>query len=436
MKKKKYDTSVVMLYLIGKEYLLPKEFRKQIPYSTIASWRKIDYCSYIGHEYRIFFEEMADYLALKKTCKEQRKMLRSIAKAWLIMQNDISPIIEQAKTNVELQKKLVHAIDCLKVGFGLRKTLKLLGLTNKIYQAWSFLIRSYCTASHSFQCVKRYPHQLQKKEVQKMRKLLTAPRLLHWPIVSIAATGLRRGSIVASMYSWYKYARLMELTHKTGRKPQRKVGLLAERPNEYLHVDTTHYLISDQKVCITFVMDNFSKMILGFQVAEKLSFEVVKGALTKALKIVGRHPDQQPVNLVADGGRENNNHHINQFIAGLTNYKITKIRSLKDIKFSNSPVEAIHKIIKSRYLHNHQFHSIQQLEQFLEWAVYDYNVLRPHYKHSPKTPHEVYFGIPLKFDVKERMKSAGKIRIQKNKELRCNACVNNALLIMHNYRSA
>ena len=63
MKKKKYDTSVVMLYLVGREHLLPKNFRKQIPYSTIASWRRIDYSTYIGHEFRIFFEDHADYLA-------------------------------------------------------------------------------------------------------------------------------------------------------------------------------------------------------------------------------------------------------------------------------------------------------------------------------------------------------------------------------------
>jgi putative transposase len=171
------------------------------------------------------------------------------------------------------------------------------------------------------------------------------------------------------------------------------VGLLAQRPNEYLHVDTTYYfLTADQKVCISFVMDNYSKMILGFQVAERLSFQVVKDALVKALKTVGRHPEQLPVYLVADGGSENHNRHIDGFLAQLSGFKISKIRSLKDIRFSNSPVEAIHRVIKSRYLRNRRFDSLEQLEHYLEWAVYDYNVLRPHYAHLPQTPQEVYFG--------------------------------------------
>ena len=38
--KNKYDSSVVFLYAIGKEELMPHEFRKKIPYSTISDWRK------------------------------------------------------------------------------------------------------------------------------------------------------------------------------------------------------------------------------------------------------------------------------------------------------------------------------------------------------------------------------------------------------------
>lgn len=430
MKKKKYDTSVVMLYLIGKEHLLPKEFRKKIPYSTVASWRRIDYGSYIGQEYRIFFEDRTDYLALQKTAKDQGRILRGLARAWVLLREDVFPVIRQAQTDPALQRRVITAIEQLKTGMTLRRALRLFGLTQKRYQEWAIIVRGYCTASHSFLCVRRYPHQLQKKEVQQMKKALTAPKLAHWPISAIAGAGLRRNSIVASLYSWYKYARLLELTHKTDRGRKRPVGLLAQRPNEYLHVDSTYYLIAhDRKVCIAFVMDNYSKMILGFQVAERLSFQVVKDALTKALKTVGRHPDQQPICLVADGGSENHNTNIDEFLAGLTKFELTKIRALKDIRFSNSPVEAIHRTIKSRYLRNRHFDSLEQLEHHLEWAVYDYNVLRPHYAHLPQTPHEVYFGKALNFDIKERIRSAGKKRVQKNKSLACNACGGNTALL-------
>jgi hypothetical protein len=35
-------------------------------------------------------------------------------------------------------------------------------------------------------------------------------------------------------------------------------------------------------------------------------------------------------------------------------------------------------------------------------AVYDYNYLRPHYKHSPETPSETYYEVNLKFNIEKK----------------------------------
>lgn len=58
MKRKKYDSLVVMLYLLGKEELLPKDFRKRIPVSTICRWRKVDYSTYLGMNFDSFLKSM------------------------------------------------------------------------------------------------------------------------------------------------------------------------------------------------------------------------------------------------------------------------------------------------------------------------------------------------------------------------------------------
>jgi len=34
--RKKYDTAVIFLYAVGKENLLPADFRSKIPYTTIS----------------------------------------------------------------------------------------------------------------------------------------------------------------------------------------------------------------------------------------------------------------------------------------------------------------------------------------------------------------------------------------------------------------
>jgi putative transposase len=216
---------------------------------------------------------------------------------------------------------------------------------------------------------------------------------------------------------------LLGIYKKPFKKDMKKTGLVATMPNEYFHVDSTYYpLIDGKKICISFVMDNYSKMILGFHVAEDLSFEVVKTAFANAMKIVETHPHVRDSTLVADGGRENHHKKINEFIANITGRRITKITALKDILFSNSPVEAIHKIMKSRYLRRHKFASVKAVIKYLDWAVMDYNTLRPHCRHRPRTPNEVYFDIPLDFDIRTRMKESMRKRVVHNKNVKCLSC--------------
>jgi transposase InsO family protein len=192
---------------------------------------------------------------------------------------------------------------------------------------------------------------------------------------------------------------------------------------QYWHVDTTFYpLIDGKEVCIAFVMDNYSKMILGFHVTHQRSWFVVKRALKQALVVAMQHPDQKESVLVTDGGTENHNKRVDAFIEKLSGYRIKKVRALKDIRFSNSPVEAVHRTMKGRYLKNRKFESVKALFNFLQWAVKDYNELRPHYKHRPKTPAEVYFHKSLGFDHKLRVKRALRQRLQVNKGVKCIQC--------------
>lgn len=421
--KKKYDSSVIFLYATGRENLLPKSFRKKIPYSTISTWRKTNYSEYLGHEFRQLFEHAFDAAAMAVEYERLKKISRSITKAWVKLSFAVKPVIRSASKNRALQMHVLEAVEYLKGEFGLEKTLKMIGLSRALYFEWVLMARFDCFDSFRSLCVRRHPQQLELTEVRKMKSLLTDTELGHWPIVSIAGLAIRERKIMASLYSWYKYARLLDITRKPPKKAQKTVGLVANYPNEYLHVDTTYYaLIDGSSVCITFVMDNYSKMILGFHVAERLSFEVVRNALSHAMETVMKHPGQRNSFLVADGGSENHNKNIDKFISELTGHKLTKIRSLKDIRFSNSPVEAVHRTMKSRYLRGRKFESISALNKYLEWAVMDYNVLRPHYRHRPRTPHEVYFNQPLGFDIRSRMKEAIQARITSNKCAQCIQC--------------
>lgn len=113
------------------------------------------------------------------------------------------------------------------------------------------------------------------------------------------------------------------------------IGLIASTPNEYWHADTTYYeLYRAKRICITFVMDNYSKMILGFAVNEMRCFVLIKEALKNAVQTATRHKDCNSSYLVTDGGGENQSDEIYQFLRTLANHKLTQLIALKDIQFS------------------------------------------------------------------------------------------------------
>jgi methionine synthase II (cobalamin-independent) len=73
--------------------------------------------------------------------------------------------------------------------------------------------------------------------------------------------------------------------------------------------------------------------------------QVVKMAYDQAIK---RNPDLK-VDLIVDGGSEHHNIVVNDFLASLQG-QINQLTALKDIAYSNSMVEAFHKLHKYQYL--------------------------------------------------------------------------------------
>ncbi len=428
--KNKYDSSVVFLYATHNEHLLPKEFKKKIPYTTISHWRKTDYSQYLGHDFRYLFNDVVKIASVKKENASLRRTLTGIKRSWITLSPYLLNLIKKAEKDKLLQKKVVECILILKKQMDLDSILSLFGLSRTLFYEWLLEARTNCWDSYLSLCVKRHPHQLRLKEVKTIEKMLKDPELLHWPIASIASQGYRTGKIIASLHTWYKCAKLLNITKKPVKRFMKHSGLRASCPNEYLHADTTYYPMNDEEmVSITFIMDSYSKMILGYNISKKANFESVKQALIKALDTIMMHPDQEHRHpdelhsyMVTDGGGENHNKKLNEFISKLTEHKITKIRALKDIRFSNSPVEAIHKTIKGRYLRNRKFETWEGFVKFIAAAVKDYNEKRPHFKHRPLTPKEVYLGHKITFNHEKRVKNAREARIRNNKCSKCCEC--------------
>ena len=114
------------------------------------------------------------------------------------------------------------------------------------------------------------------------------------------------------------------------------------------------------KCFIYFIIDNFSRKILGWEISTEYKSSIMLNNLRKVYVSCILEKEIPPTVLLVDDGIENKgfvctaieNHEIN----------LTRLVAQKDIRFSNSMVEAVNKRMKYDFLFRAQ---LLDFEQFL-----------------------------------------------------------------------
>ena len=131
---------------------------------------------------------------------------------------------------------------------------------------------------------------------------------------------------------------------------------------------------------------------------------------------------ENEIELLVDGGPENNNHLVDQYLK-LKKRNLRKLIAGKDTRFSNSMVEAQNRLLKYHYLFKHPFRDIQHLRTLLDWIIEDYNHRRPHHSLKGLTPQEALSGInPPKEFCQLQMKKSKQERSAENASKSCGIC--------------
>ena len=129
-------------------------------------------------------------------------------------------------------------------------------------------------------------------------------------------------------------------------------------------MDVSQYITADNvKFYIYTVVDNFSRKILAYDYSKKLSAAIRVKSLRRAVeeqfgvslnedkkdtKINETNEKKPSLNLIVDGGSENNNKTVHNFIKDC-HINIDKKIALKDVTYSNNMVENPFKTMKSKY---------------------------------------------------------------------------------------
>ena len=153
--------------------------------------------------------------------------------------------------------------------------------------------------------------------------------------------------------------------------------------NQAFSSDITYFEINGKHAFITFIMDCFSRRILGYSVSNRLTTEATT---LNALKMLVRNRKNQiPEGVIfhSDGGGQ---YYDKEFIKLTTKLKMRN--SMCKQAYENGKAERLNGIIKNNYLIQDNIKSYNELVKSVDRSVYKYNFSRPHSKLNYLSPIE------------------------------------------------
>lgn len=170
-----------------------------------------------------------------------------------------------------------------------------------------------------------------------------------------------------------RFRAFKKTTNSSGviRFPNLILGIEFRGINQAWVSDITYYQIADRAYYITFIMDLYSRRIVGFQVSRRLLTEQTTiPALTIAL--AERKPAPGLI-FHSDGGGQ---YYSKEFLELTGDHQIKN--SMCDIVYENSHAERVNGTIKNQYLAGYKPYNFVSLQQLTAKAVDKYNNDRPH----------------------------------------------------------
>jgi hypothetical protein len=415
--KNTYSPHLILEYQLGK---LDAELMNIIPSSTLHNWKNRDISNIIGLEHPDSLDGKRELIfaiiknnKLEKTCKALFFLLLTYIKIVGSLDNK-NKILKQYK------QEIIKTIDLTKCTIGFNRALKAFAISSQKYYRWKS--EKKCRFSPINLCRKIYYNQLSLSETNVIKKYLKMPEYIHWPSNSVFYQMLRDKAAYMSLTTFYKYSKIFNLrrTPPPNRKREHTTGIRAEKPGQILHMDVTIYRPTDYcKVYVYFIMDNYSRCILGWKASLKYSADIALENLKEVCEKYNFYDPEIRADLITDDGPENNGG-----VKRFTSMDCVSLRQLiaqKDIIYSNSMVEAINKTMKYYFLFTQTLPDFEATVKYLEKAVPENNN-RPIQNLYGLTPLQVYEKkyIPDRNYFAPQIKEAAIKRREKN--LKCNLC--------------
>lgn len=388
-----WDTNVKHYIRNGLYGNLPNNLKAKIPKSNKHRWEREVDSKYTGCEIASFIKEELELIKRIGASSNSKKVIEAYFKL-SVTYHEILSGVKGVMKQVALQKeKIVNAVEIAKEFVSIESALKIFNISRATYHNYKTLVINKCNASYFLWCVKQYPHQLLKKEIYQIKNYMENKAYSHWSKSSVYLMALRNKEISFCLTTFYKYFKLLGYDKSSHLQPKIKHSSLTSRkPNEIWCADVTILKTADNKKhYIHFLMDHYSKMILGYSVENSSSPKAIKTLLQEAYL---KYKSKTSITLVTDAGVENVNNTVQEFLITI-NPDIKHLIAQKDIPFSNSSIEAFNKIIKHQFLLPRNLEDRKQLINALAEDAPTYNTIRPQLSLQGNTTTETFSGKPL-----------------------------------------
>ena len=418
-----YHTRIKTCYSLGLEdSLLPQEFTTSIPRSTTQTWKDLNPEAFVGYEFADRVE--ADLEQVKLILDERLQRMKIMFYAFCRLYITVLEFMDKKnfeKIIIQNKEAVVNIIDNLPFDFNQELICNFLQISVRQFEIWKHNLRYKCSHSLVGYCTIRYPSQISHKELGALKSLTNKRRFNSWSLSSIWGFGIKNEFLSMSRSSFYRYCLKLNISiqRKLPKQKRKRESVMAIRSNEIWHMDVTEFMTFDfKKFYIHTVLDNFSRKVVAYTVSldktAKTRLISLKQAIYEVFTIdLSDTPD---LDLIVDGGPENNNTRVHNFIRHC-HVNINKKIALKDVRFSNSMIEGHFKILK-RYLRSRGEIYSKDIHDEIAYFINDYNNCRPNYKHKIYTPNEVYEN-PNLSNVKLVLSQVNQERLETNRMSCC-----------------
>lgn len=418
-----YHSAVKSSYALGIEnQVLPDTFIRKIPRSTTYDWKNnIDPDNFVGNEFATQIETDLEQvkLLLDKRLKKIRVAFFAFARLYLTLL-DFTEKPNFHKIMLQNKEAVIDLIDNLPVEFNQNLVCKFLQITPHQFKIWKSNRLFKCPLSIIGYCTRRFPTQISQKEINILKSFMSRKRFSTWSIAATWGYAFKKGFISMSRTSWYRYCLKLGISkkHKADKIPRKRGSVQASRPNEIWHMDVTEFITSDYiKFYIHPVLDNFSRKIIAYTISRNKTAKTRLISIKQAIKNqFNAHLSDQELDLIVDGGGENNNARVHNFIRHCQ-VKINKKIALKEVRFSNSMVEGNFKMLK-KFLCQYGEVRSTNIHKVIALFAKDHNEHKPTYQYQIHTPDELHLNPELS-NVKPVLQKANKERLEANRSFCC-----------------